>query len=160
MNKLKFGQTEIHEAGHAVIAEHFGVRVQSVSVGICPDTGRKCGSTKAEGRPKSLKDDVVITLAGHVSEEEAFGQYVPLVRQHDLDLIDQSDWTNAINPDGQYASEQEFNKAKQQLIQEYEVIAKKLVHELWPQIARLAEVLSDLKSLSGEQVRETLSGIR
>jgi ATP-dependent Zn protease len=60
----------VHEASHAVIARVLGVKVVSVTIGKCAESC--CNIT---GK-RSLKNDLLLRLAGQAAELEIFGDAV------------------------------------------------------------------------------------
>ena len=126
----------LHEAGHAVIAERLGLRVEKVT--LAPPL-----TTLLEDVPENARTRyAVLALAGDAAERRAMPDE-PVVCPADRGLA-----RRALVLDSPLATETRFDIA--------EARAEALVRECWSSILRVTETLARSCALSGDEVRALL----
>jgi hypothetical protein len=172
----QFSPSQVHEAGHAVIAEQLGVRVKWVRAKGYGHDGS--GHTEFEEHDLLAHAETMISLAGPVAEESQFGVCPDNVKKCDLDRIIVLAWAKSEAPgDGPLSDEEvrhasvrlcerrkhrkplppEVIVANQQLCQEAQKPTKDMVTRHWHEITEVAKALSDQDCLSGDEVRTIIN---
>jgi len=170
----------IHEAGHAVIAEHLGVRVAGIRL-VDLQTGR--ARAELEKNDLLLKRETIISLAGPLAEEKACGSCPFVARESDMDHIKACAWASIDNAGVESLPAKcvadKFNELRQrwetrygnlpaplpanvnalfdQLVRDCEPEAKRLLEERWQQVEQIAKDLTHKGNLSGEEVRTIIA---
>jgi hypothetical protein len=161
--------TALHEAGHAVIARHFGQSICEVR--LYEEEGQYHGQTKFCPEQKLTlcsKDEVVVLLAGFAAEQH----YNPAALDFEKEF-----WASDCT---RYASDRSFLCIKLQKLTESEIAnnpddncvldravaplfdeAKKLVatHAHWRAIESLAKELCVSLNVTGKSAMETIDSI-
>jgi hypothetical protein len=122
----------IHEAGHAVLSEHFGYRVASVTI------QGTTGVTETEPTDKNPEHVIVIAHAGYVAAiQTVCKRYAFSTANHDGLMI----WS--VRNKEKYTIKH-MGQLRQQCLD--------LVEQNWIQIQKVADVLATKEVLTGEEV--------
>lgn len=156
--------TAYHEAGHAVAAYHFGVRVKSVTIQPTDDSlgaviharlDRRTaemveyGSITPGGREK-VERMVVIVYAGGVAERQHKGRHNHRGAQ--------LDYSTVINYIDKLSGSPEQTEAYLRWL--YIRTVDLVTNVLWPEIEVVAQALLEYRTLSGDELRQILQASR
>jgi ATP-dependent Zn protease len=160
VNRVKLAATAYHEAGHAVMMLHLGVRFRTVTIVPEEDSlGHVLKHKVRNFRPDiemnartlfSIDQQIMCSLAGPAAEARFAGRYNRRGAKWDHDnaakLVDYLAGEGA----GEYAL----------YLRLYKLRAKNMVNSLhfWKQVQSVAQSLLNRQTMTGEEVRELLYG--
>jgi ATP-dependent Zn protease len=153
MTQKELERTAYHEAGHVVIALHFGMPLRWVSI---EPAGECMGHTlihpeRPAGTPRELREEIVFSLVGYQAEIE----FDPSVDMEDGYIgADESDALEAVSwYPVRRARGEDKDEAYDRYLERFRGETLRLVRQLWPAIQMVACELLKHETVTGDEVK-------
>lgn len=147
----------VHEAGHVAACRSFDWRVHRVAILDDGGGGTWDDAPWLRARRRALRESVLVSLAGPLSDERLLAVKLPDDGRYDQMRTAAKDLLRAGIPDG---CESDMTRAHREAAQldeplgELLVEARSLVRSRWSEIERIARVLHERGNLGASEIRE------